>query len=161
MTPDPHEVQTETIRYLLAVNAEKGEEIRRLTAELAAAQAERDRLAADAQRWAMIRDTVTRLDAVARPGLPMGDDDIEQVVLRVLQRAGKRKPQHGWVSHIMGGGIEEKAVGKYGMTVSGGGWLVVRWDKAGDYHVVDSGPETGPEGKAACFAAYLRAAGLA
>ena len=40
MTPDPHEVQTETIRYLLAVNAEKGEEIRRLTAELAAAQAE-------------------------------------------------------------------------------------------------------------------------
>ena len=40
MNPEPHEVQTETIRYLLAVNAEKGEEIRRLTAELAAAQAE-------------------------------------------------------------------------------------------------------------------------
>ena len=58
---------------------------------MAAAQAERDRLAADAQRWAMIRDTVIRLDAESRPGLPMGDDDIEQVVLRVLERTA-RKP---------------------------------------------------------------------
>jgi hypothetical protein len=108
----------------------------------------------------MIRAAVLRLDAVARPGAAMADDDVEQVVLRVLERAGRRKPQDGWVSHIMGGGIEEKAVGKYGMTVSGGGWLVVRWDKVGDYHVVDSGPETGPAGKAACEAAYRRVCGL-
>ena len=51
MTPDPHEVQTETIRYLLAVNAEKGEEIRRLTAELAAAQAERAQVRAPRLEW--------------------------------------------------------------------------------------------------------------
>ena len=54
-------------------------------------RAEVARLTADAQRWAMIRDTVTRLDAESRPGLPMGDDDIEQVVLRVLERTA-RKP---------------------------------------------------------------------
>jgi len=52
---------------------------------------EQSSLTADAQRWAMIRDTVIRLDAIARPGLPMGDDDIEQVVLRVLERTA-RKP---------------------------------------------------------------------
>ena len=141
MPLDPHEVQAETVRYLVAKNQELAAEVARLqdladarlyraraaqitlesvgcprsepvdvgaaraagmiedlraevarlTAALAAAQAERDRLAADAQRWAMIRDTVTRLDAESRPGLPMGDDDIEQVVLRVLERTA-RKP---------------------------------------------------------------------
>lgn len=53
---------------------------------------EQARLTADAQRWAMIRDTVTRLDAESRPGLPMGDDDIEQMVLRALEREAKTGP---------------------------------------------------------------------
>lgn len=52
---------------------------------------ERDRLAAAAQRWAMIRDTVTRLDAESRPGPPMGDDDIEGLVLQILEHATRRK----------------------------------------------------------------------
>lgn len=52
--------------------------------------AEVDRLTADAQRWANIRSTVTRLDAESRPGLPMGDDDIEGLVLQILEHAARK-----------------------------------------------------------------------
>jgi len=51
---------------------------------------ERDRLTTDAQRWANIRSTVIRLDAEARPGAAMGDDDIEDVVRRVLEHAARK-----------------------------------------------------------------------
>jgi hypothetical protein len=51
---------------------------------------EQARLTADAQRWAMIRDTVIRLDAESRPGLPMGDDDIEGLVLQLLEHAARK-----------------------------------------------------------------------
>lgn len=55
--------------------------------------AEVRRLTRDAQQWSIIRDTVIRLDAETRPGLPMGDDDIVGVVLRVLEHAARNKPQ--------------------------------------------------------------------
>ena len=52
--------------------------------------AEVDRLTADAQRWANVRSTVTRLDAGSRRGLPMGDDDIEGLVLQILEHAARK-----------------------------------------------------------------------
>ena len=64
---------------------------------------ERDRLAADAQRWTMIRDTVIRLDAQARPGLPMGDDDIEGLVLQILEHAAKKSGRTHSSSALPGG----------------------------------------------------------
>ena len=68
-----------------------------------AGQAESDRLTADAQRWAMIRDTVTRLDAQARPGLPMGDDDIEGLVLQLLEHAARKSGRSHSSSALPGG----------------------------------------------------------
>ena len=68
-----------------------------------AGQAESDRLAADAQRWAMIRDTVIRLDAQARPGLPMGDDDIEGLVLQILEHAARKSGRTHSSSALPGG----------------------------------------------------------
>lgn len=53
-------------------------------------RAGKDRLAADAQRWANIRSAVIRLDAQSRPGLPMGDDDIEGLALQVLEHAARK-----------------------------------------------------------------------
>jgi hypothetical protein len=66
-------------------------------------QEQRDRLAADAQRWAMIRDTVIRLDAQARPGLPMGDDDIEGLVLQILEHAARKSGRTHSSSALPGG----------------------------------------------------------
>lgn len=114
MTLDPHEVQTESIRYLLAKNAEKDAEIARLTAELAAAQAE--------------------------------------------LAAARRGPVVEWRTRI---DVEEATVGAFVLLVESDGWRLEVSDGTGDYWIVDSGPETGDAGKAACFAAYRKAAGLA
>ena len=126
MNPEPHEVQTETIRYLLAVNAEKGEEIRRLTAELAAAQAERVPV-----EWRQMLDGRTAQ-------VTTWAADRGYASLRVAEKNWRTRSFPGWKG--------EKP-----------GWAVV----FGRTYVAASGPETGPEGKAACFAAYLKAAGLA
>jgi len=117
--------------------------------------------AIDAQRWAMIRAAVLRLDAVARPGAAMADDDVEQVVLRVLERAGRRTQKAPepveWRTRI---DVEEATIGAFALLVESDGWRLEVCDGTGDYWIVDSGDETGPDGKAAAEAAYRRACGL-
>ncbi|NBR68552.1 MAG: hypothetical protein EBT79_15000 [Actinobacteria bacterium] len=117
--------------------------------------------AIDAQRWATIRAAVLRLDAAARPGPAMGDDDIEQVVLRVLERAGRRAQKApepmGWTDGPDGQTLN---IGVFRAEVRSSGWRLCI--PTGGIHplIADWGPETGPAGKAACEAAYRRACGL-
>ena len=165
MTPEPHEVQTETIRYLLAVNAEKGEEIRRLTAELAAAQAERDALNIVAESRLMRMRTAGQL-LIAEIGAKGAENvDITAgravAVIEALKAelaTARRGPVVEWRTRI---DVEEATVGAFALLVEPDGWRLEVSDGTGDYWIVDSGPETGDAGKAACFAAYLKAVGLA
>lgn len=78
---------------LISVPGKLGPDVRLILhapQHIAALLAEVDRLTPDAQRWANIRDTVIRLDAQTRPGLPMGDDDIEGLVLQILEHAARK-----------------------------------------------------------------------
>ena len=163
MTPEPHEVQTETIRYLLAVNAEKGEEIRRLTAELAAAQAERDALNIVAESRLMRMRTAGQL-LIAEIGAK-GAENVDitagravAVIEALRAEVARRGPVVEWRTRI---DVEEATVGAFALLVESDGWRLEVSDGTGDYWIVDSGDETGDAGKAACFAAYLKAVGLA
>ncbi len=55
---------------------------------------------------------------------------------------------------------EEAEIGRFSLAVSDAGWSVEIKGHSGMYELIDRGPETGPAGKAACEAAYRRAAGL-
>jgi hypothetical protein len=44
---------------------------------------------ADAARWHTVRDLVHKIDAEARPGGMMADDDVLDVVIRTLRRAAR------------------------------------------------------------------------
>jgi hypothetical protein len=59
---------------------EKNDTVESLRAELVGAKR-------DASNWRAVRDLVHRLDAEARPGAKMADDDVLDVVSRVLNRA--------------------------------------------------------------------------
>ena len=145
MPLDPHEVQTETIRYLLAVNAEKEEEIARLTTELAAVNAGKARLAEilgfeadseEANRWKWLNLEVSRLK-----------DELT---------ATRRGPVEWWEGVD---GDYTMSIGGFSGSISEDGWALELRTYLGS-RGVDGGPETGDAGKAACFAAYLKAAGL-
>ena len=153
MSPDPHEVQTETIRYLLAVNAEKEEEIARLTSELAAAQAERDSLNAGKARLAEILG----FEADSEEANRWKWLNLEVSSLKDELTATRRGPVVEWEGVD---GDYTMSIGGFSGSISEDGWALELRTYLGS-RGVDGGPETGDAGKAACFAAYLKAAGLA
>ena len=165
MIPEPHEVQTETMRYLLAKNAEKDAEIARLTSDLAAAHAERDSLhtVAESRLWRMRSAAQVLVAEIGAKGPENVDSTAGRAVavieaLRDELTAARRGPVVEWRTRI---DVEEATVGAFALLVESDGWRLEVSDGAGDYWMVDSGPETGDAGKAACEAAYRRAAGLA
>ena len=56
---------------------------------------------------------------------------------------------------------EEAEIGRFSLAVSDAGWSVEIKGHGGMYELIDRGPETGPAGKSAAEAAYLKAVGLA
>jgi hypothetical protein len=56
--------------------------------------------------------------------------------------------------------VEEAHRNAFLLSVSITGWRLLIWTKHHNFVSVDSGPETGPAGKAAAEAAYLRACGF-
>lgn len=56
--------------------------------------------------------------------------------------------------------VEEAHRNAFLLSVSIKGWQLLIWTKHHNFIPVDSGPETGDAGKAACLAAYRRAIGL-
>ena len=116
MPLDPHEVQAETVRYLVAKNQELAAEVVRLTSELAAAQ--------PVVEW-------RRLPPAISMDLPQG-----------------------WGATR--GRLDFVVYDHPGESV---GWKILVQRPAGRSVLYADGPETGPAGKAACEAAYRRAAG--
>ena len=55
---------------------------------------------ADAARWHTVRDLVRKIDAEARPGGVMADDDVLDVVIRILRRAAR--PVEGALNQVEG-----------------------------------------------------------
>ena len=78
--------------------------------------------------------------------------------LKAELATARRGPVVEWRTRI---DVEEATVGAFALLVEPDGWRLEVSDGTGDYWIVDSGPETGDAGKAACFAAYLKAVGLA
>ena len=167
MTLDPHEVQTESIRYLLAKNAEKDAEIARLASELAAAQAERDSLRTVAESRLMRMRSAAQV-LVAEIGAK-GPENVDLTAGRAVAviealkdelSTARRGPVVGWRPTTVG---EAALLGMFWLSVGPGGWtLRIRLPFGlGIGDLVESGPETGPAGKSAAEAAYRKAAGLA
>jgi len=140
-------------------------ELDRLTTALAAAQAERDNLHTIAESRLMRMRTASQL-LIAEIGAK-GPENVDitagraVAVIEALKAelaTARRGPVVEWRTRI---DVEEATPGDFGLVVGEGGWTLEFFDKHGDAMQVDSGPETGDAGKAACFAAYLKAVGLA
>ena len=88
-------------------------------------------------------------------------EDLRAEVARLTAAlaAAQAAPVVGWYATTVG---EAARVGMFWMGLGPGGWtLRVRLPYGfGAGELIDSGPETGPAGKAACEAAYRRACGL-
>jgi len=55
---------------------------------------------ADAARWHTVRDLVHKIDAEARPGGMMADDDVLGVVIRILRRTAQARPVEGALNQV-------------------------------------------------------------
>lgn len=82
---------------------------------------------------------------------------VELAAAQAELTAARRGPVVEWRPRI---DVEEATPGDFGLVVGEGGWTLEFFDKHGDAMQVDSGPQTGLEGKAAAGAAYRKAAGL-
>ena len=140
-------------------------ELDRLTAELAAAQAERDslRIVAESRLMRMRSASQVLVAEIGAKGPENVDSTAGRAVavieaLRDELTAARRGPVVEWRTRIH---VQEATVGAFALLVEPDEWRLEVSDGAGDYWMVDSGPETGDAGKAACEAAYRRAAGLA
>jgi len=132
---------------------------------LAAAHAERDRLRTVAEsRLMRMRSAAQVLVAEIGAKGPENVDITAGRAVAVIEAlkaelaTARRGPVVEWRTRI---DVEEATVGAFALLVEPDGWRLEVSDGTGDYWIVDSGPETGDAGKAACFAAYLKAVGLA
>ncbi len=138
-------------------------ELNRLTAELAAAQAERDSLHTTAESRLMRMRTASQL-LIAEIGAK-GPENVDitagravAVIEGLKEEAARRGPVVEWRKEK---DWEEAEIGRFSLAVSDAGWSVEIKGHSGMYELIDRGPETGPAGKAAAEAAYLKAVGLA
>ena len=167
MPLDPHEVQAETVRYLVAKNQELAAEVARLQ-DLADARLYRAYTAritlesvgiprsepvdvSAARAAGMIEDLraeVDRLTAALAAAQPV-------VEWRRLPPAISMDLPQGWGATR--GRLDFVVYDHPGESV---GWKILVQRPAGRSVLYADGPETGPAGKAACEAAYRRACGL-
>jgi len=132
---------------------------------LAAAHAERDRLRTVAEsRLMRMRSAAQVLVAEIGAKGPENVDITAGRAVAVIEAlkaelaTARRGPVVEWRTRI---DVEEATVGAFALLVESDGWRLEVSDGTGDYWIVDSGTQTGPAGKAAAEAAYLKAAGLA
>ena len=139
-------------------------ELDRLTAELAAAQAERDSLRTVAESRLMRMRSAAQV-LVAEIGAK-GPENVDLTAGRAVAvieglkdelATVRRGPVVEWRTRIH---VQEATVGAFALLVEPDEWRLEVSDGTGDYWMVDSGPETGPAGKSAAEAAYRRAVGL-
>lgn len=166
MPLDPHEVQAETVRYLVAKNQELAAEVARLQ-DLADARLYRARAA----RVTLESVGIPRSEPVdvsaARAASMIEDLRAEVARLTAALADAQAGPVVKWQDHPQVGLLGEDRSwsvverGHFRLWVDVDGWhLLCSLPGLPANRSIASGPETGDAGKAACEAAYRRAVGL-